>query len=73
MTLGTKIKVQMTQFVGQVLFRDIYPDEMTCAYVWRRGYKRWIAFLDWLFYPGHCREMYMIEKSGSQNAPEYRQ
>lgn len=53
------------------LHDDVFDNEPISAYCWRMGYKRWIDFIDWLFYTGHCRDAYMAEKNGSQLADEY--
>lgn len=72
MTRWTKFLIAFDQLGGQVIFGGAAPDETISAYVWRRKYKRWIRFVDWLFYPGHCRDAYISEKCGTQNAAEYR-
>lgn len=72
------VLINCTQMFGQIYFRGIKgeaisPDESTCAYVWRRGYEGWIMVLDSVFGENHCKEAYMSEKLGKQQAPEYRQ
>ena len=70
--------INCTQMFGQVWFKwikkdDIWPDESTSAFVWRKQYKKWIKFVNWLSRNSkHCEEAYNSEKLGLQNAPEYR-
>lgn len=77
-TWGQGVLINLTQMFGQLYFKgfckeDISPDESTSAYVWRRNYTVWIAVLDFVLGENHCKEAYMSEKLGTQNAPEYRQ
>lgn len=78
-TQWQKFLITLTQMFGTVWFglirgEDIAPDESTSAFVWRRNKTGWIKVIDWLARnPTHCKEAYMSEKCGTQNAPEYRQ
>lgn len=77
-TRWQRFLIACTQLFGQVWFglirgEDIYPDESTSAYVWRTDKKRWIRFVNWLLRDAdHCRNAWISERSGIQNAPEYR-
>ena len=78
MTRTRKILIALDQFLGSLLFDGIGPDETISAYVWRRGYAKRIAVIDWFFLTfrgevDHCKNAYMSEKNGTQLAPEYRQ
>lgn len=72
------ILINCTQMFGQVWLKwikgdDIWPDESTSAFVWRKNYQKWIKFVNWLSRnPNHCKEAFDSEKNGTQNAPEYR-
>jgi hypothetical protein len=68
-----RVLLCLTNLFGNIFFRGIYPDESTSAYVFRKQYKRWISFVNWLFRdPLHCETAYKSEHEGIQNAPEYR-
>lgn len=71
MTRAFQILLAADELLGSLLFRGIAPDESISAYVWRRGYTRRIALIDFFFGVNHCKTAYMNEKNGSQNAPEY--
>lgn len=66
-----RILIALDQFLGCLLFDGIGPDETISAYCHRRGYTTRVKIIDWLFYPGHCRDAYMSEKTGAHLAPEY--
>lgn len=72
MTRVRKILISFDQFLGSLLFEGIGADETISAYCWRRGYTRRVALIDWIFGKDHCKQAYMSEKNGTQNAPEYR-
>ena len=72
MTRMRKFLIALDQLLGSLLFKGIAADETISAYVWRRDYKRWITVLDAIFGKDHCRDSYIAEKLGTQNAPEYR-
>ena len=73
MTRTWKFLIALDQLFGSLLFDGIAPDETISAYCWRRGYTRRVALLDAIFGENHCKEAYMSEKNGTQNAPEYRE
>ena len=72
MTRCRKVLIALDQVLAVLIFDGATSDETISAYCWRRKHKRWIRFIDWLFYTGHCRDAYMAEKNGSQLADEYR-
>ena len=47
-------------------------DESISARCWRRGYTLRVRIIDWFFYPGHCRDAYISEKTGQHLDQEYR-
>lgn len=73
MTRVRKILISFDQFLGSLLFEGIGADETISAYCWRRGYTRRVAMIDRVFGKDHCKQAYMSEKNGTQNAPEYRE
>lgn len=72
-TRWQRIMISFDQAVGTILFSGCGSDETISAYCWRTDKTRWIKFIDWLFYDGHCRDSYISEKCGKHLAPEYRQ
>ena len=74
MTRVRKILISFDQFLGSLLFEGIGADETISAYCWRRGYTRRVALINWIMRdPDHCRNSWISERSGTQNAPEYRE
>ena len=71
-TRWQRIMISFDQAVGTILFSECGSDETISAYCWRTDKTRWIKFIDWLFYDGHCRDSYISEKCGKHLAPEYR-
>ena len=67
-----RILIALDQLLGCLLFDGIGPDETISAYVWRRGYARRVAILDFFLGKDHCKEAYMSECNGAHLAPEYR-
>lgn len=73
MTRLFKIFLALDQFFGALLFDGIFPDESISAYCYRKRYWRRVAVIDWIMREeNHCAKAYLSEKSGTQNAPEYR-
>ena len=73
-TRWMRFLIALDQALGTIIFRDCWPDETMSAYVWRRGRKHWIKAINWIMRdPDHCRNSWISERSGTQNAPEYRQ
>lgn len=66
------IAIALDQLLGSLLFDGICPDETISAYVWRRGYTRRVAIIDFFLGKNHCKEAYMSECNGAHLAPEYR-
>ena len=74
MTRTWKFLIALDQMLGSLLFEGIAADETISAYCWRRGYARRVAMIDWIMRdPDHCRNSWISERSGTQNAPEYRE
>ena len=67
-----RILIALDQLLGCLLFDGICPDETISAYVWRRGYTRRVAIIDFFLGKNHCKEAYMSECNGAHLAPEYR-
>lgn len=66
-----KLLISLDQLVNTILGGEC--DETLSARCWRRGYTWRVKVIDWLARnPTHCKEAYMSEKCGTQNAPEYR-
>lgn len=77
-TVKQRILICLTQIVCQIWFgwikgEETYPDESTSAFVQRTNKTRWISWINWFMNDAeHCQKAYESEKSGIQNAPEYR-
>jgi len=71
------VLINLTQLFGNIWFGlikndDITADESTSAFVWRKQYKGWIKFVNFLARnPNHCEEAYVSEKDRTQISPDY--
>jgi len=67
-----RVLIAIDQLAATVFF-GTEPDETISAMAYRRGWRGFETFINFLFRdPNHCRDAYFAECNGTQNHPEYR-